>query len=232
MVNARVSGFNKPAVNNEQRRKGKQQASSSVPTGKGQTVVKSSTSPEASPATRAKILCLWEARCKRSSCEFRHPPVCRDNKSGNRRTYGNYCLYRDADGEEKASKKSKKESTQGAVAILRQKKKVQGCVSKFRSKEVYSVESWANEIERFGGTHHKILGTHVVRNSNSGKKGPSRGVIQKVNLMSEILARPSLRKEHLRELQDKKSVPAKQHGIWREKYFSSWPRAKRRFVLL
>ena len=33
VVNARVSGL-KPAVNNEQRRKGKEQASSSVPTGK------------------------------------------------------------------------------------------------------------------------------------------------------------------------------------------------------
>ena len=48
------------------------------------------------------------------------------------------------------------------------------------------------------------------------RKGPSRGVIQKVNLMSEILARPSLKKEHLRKPQDKKNVPAKQHGIWRE----------------
>ena len=52
VVNARVSGL-KPAVNNERRRKGKEQASSSVPTGKGQTDVKSSTSLEASPATRA-----------------------------------------------------------------------------------------------------------------------------------------------------------------------------------
>ena len=58
VVNARVSGL-KPAVNNVQRRKGKRQASSSVPTGKGQTDVKSSTRLEASPATSAKIPCLW-----------------------------------------------------------------------------------------------------------------------------------------------------------------------------
>ena len=44
------------------------------------------------------------------------------------------------------------------------------CTSKFRSKEFYSAESWANEIERFGGTHHKILRTHLVRNSILGKK--------------------------------------------------------------
>ena len=66
----------KPAVNNEPRRKGNEQASSPVPTGKGQTDDKSSTSLEASPANRAKIPCLREARCKRSSCGFRHPPVC------------------------------------------------------------------------------------------------------------------------------------------------------------
>ena len=104
--NARVSGL-KPAVNNERRRNGKEQASYSVPTGKGQTDVKSSTYLEASPATRAKILCLW-ARCKRSSCGFRHPPVCRDYKSGNRCVHGNNWLCRLATGEEKPSKKSKK----------------------------------------------------------------------------------------------------------------------------
>ena len=85
--NARVSGL-KPAVNNERRRNGKEQASYSAPTGKGQTDVKNSTNPEANPATRAKILCLW-ARCKRSSCGFRQPPVCRDYKAGNKCVHGN-----------------------------------------------------------------------------------------------------------------------------------------------
>ena len=107
---------------------GEEQASSSVPTGKGQTDVKSSTSLEASPATRVKIPCLWGARCRKSSCDYRHPPVCRDYKSGKRCIHGNNCLYRHADSEEKPSQKSKKESTQGAVAILKEKK---------RSKVVY-----------------------------------------------------------------------------------------------
>ena len=48
----------KPAVDNERRRKGKEQASSSVTTGKGQTDDKRSKSPEARPATGVKILCL------------------------------------------------------------------------------------------------------------------------------------------------------------------------------
>ena len=39
---------------------------------------------------------------------------------------------------------------------------------------------------------------------------------KKVNLMSEILARPVLRNEHLRKPHDKQIVPAKQRGIWRE----------------
>ena len=116
-----------PAVNNEQREKVKEQASSSVPTGEGLTDVKSASSLEASPATEAKIPCLCGARCKRSSCDFRHPRMCRDYKSGNWCFHGSNCLYRHAGGEEKPSKKSKKESTQGAVAILKEKK-VQGCV--------------------------------------------------------------------------------------------------------
>ena len=68
------------------------------------------------------------------------------------------------------ARSQRKKVTQGAVAILRQKKSPRLCISTFRSKEVYSVVSWGNGIERIGGTHHKILRTHVVRNSNSGKK--------------------------------------------------------------
>ena len=91
-MHSRASGNQTSAE--EVKNTGKRQAPSSVPTGKGQTDVKSSTSREASPATGAKIPCLWGARCKRSSCDFRHPPVCRDYKSGKRCIYGNSCLYR------------------------------------------------------------------------------------------------------------------------------------------
>ena len=58
----------------------------------------------------------------------RHPPVCRGYKSGNRCIYGRQLpMYRHADGAKRPSARSRKEGTQGAVAIL--KKKVQGCVS-------------------------------------------------------------------------------------------------------
>ena len=156
----------KPVVNNEQRRKCKGQASSSVPTGKGQT---DATSREAGPATGAKIPCLLVVRC-------RHPPVCRDYKSGNIFIYGNSCLYRHADGEEKPQHEvEEREYSRSSCDSERKKKGPRLCVSKFRSKEVYPAESWANEIARFGGTHHKILRTHVVRNSNSGKKSAITG---------------------------------------------------------
>ena len=57
-------------------------------------------------------------------------------------------MYRNADGEEKPSKRSKSESTQGAVAIQTGRKGLRLCIPKFSAKEVYSAESWANEIER------------------------------------------------------------------------------------
>ena len=116
LESARGSGL-KPA--NERVRKGSEQTSSSVPEVRARTDVKSSTSLEARPATRAKIPCAWGAKCKRSSCDFRHPPVCRNYKSESRCIYGIDCLCRHADGEEKPSKRSMKESTQGAVAILK-----------------------------------------------------------------------------------------------------------------
>ena len=69
--NTGVSCLN-PAVDDERRRKGKEQASSSVPTGKGQTDDKRSKSLEARPATRVKIPCLCVARCRKSSFDYRH----------------------------------------------------------------------------------------------------------------------------------------------------------------
>ena len=98
--NARGSGL-KPAGNNEQRRKGKEQAPSSVRTGRGPTDVKNSTILEARPATTDKIPCLRAARCNKSSCDYRHPPICRHYKFWNRCIHGNNCLYRHADGEKK-----------------------------------------------------------------------------------------------------------------------------------
>ena len=124
LENARGSG---PKPADEQVRKGNEQTSSSVPEVRKQTNVKSSTSPKARPATRAKIPCAWWAKCKRSSCDFRHPPVCRNYKSERRCIYGHICSCRNANGEEKCSKMSKKEST-GAVAIQKHGK-AQGFVS-------------------------------------------------------------------------------------------------------
>ena len=50
------------------------------------------------------------------------------------------------------------------------KKSPRMCISKLRSNEFYSTESWRNGIERFGRTHHEILSMPFVRNQNSGKK--------------------------------------------------------------
>ena len=103
-------------------RKGKEQASSSVPKVSEQTDVHCSNGRFASPETGARIPCLWGAKCKKkTSCGYRHPPLCRSYKSGNGCTHGHRCQNRHADGEEKPSKRSKKEGTQGAVAILKEK---------------------------------------------------------------------------------------------------------------
>ena len=167
-------------MNNERRRKGKEQASSSVPTGKGQTDDKRSTSLEASPATGAKIPCLWEeARCKRSSCDYRHSPVCCDYMSGNRCIHGSNCLYQHVDAEEKPSKKSKKESTQGAIAILKEKK-VQGCVSQNSDpkKSILRqiVHTRLNASEGHDLTFSRRTWYEIQCQE---RKGPSPGVIQK-----------------------------------------------------
>ena len=50
--------------------------------------------------------------------------------------------------------------------------------------------------------------------------------------MSEILARRSLRKEHLTKPHDKKSMPAKQHRIWRENIYKLKAKDKATFYSL
>ena len=166
--NARLSSL-KPAVDNERRRKGKEQASSSVPTGKGQTDDKRSTSPEARPSTGAKIPCLWGTRCKRSSCDCRHLPVCRNYKSGNRCIHGSDCLYPHAGGE-KPSKKSKNERTHGADAILKEKKKSKVVYLTIQIQRSLLRKTGQTRLNASAGHAIKILRTHLAPNSNSGKK--------------------------------------------------------------
>ena len=116
-----------------------------------------------------KFLVYGRARCERSSSDHRIPPVCRNYKSGNSYIHGYRCLCRQAEGEKKPSKKSKNESAQGAVAILKEKSP-RLCISQFRSKEVNLRKAGLTRLNPSAGHAVKILRTHLVRSSNLGKK--------------------------------------------------------------
>ena len=168
----------RPALGNrEHGRKDKEQASSSGPKVREQT--------KNAQEVKRQVLRLelkffaygegGEARCKESSCGHLQPPVCYKYKFGNGCIYGHRCQYRH---EEKPSKRSSKESTQKAVAILRQNK-VQGCVfqnsdpKKFILRKAGQVRlnAWAGHTVKFSGrTWYEIR----IRD----RKEPSRGVIQ------------------------------------------------------
>ena len=211
MENSRGSAL-KPA--NERVRKGNEQTSSSVPKVRARTDVKSSTSLEARPATSAKIPCAWGAECKISSCDFRHPPVCRNYKSESRCIYGNNCLFRHADGQQEVEEREHSRRSCDSEFL----KSPKLCNSEFRSKEVYATESSTSERERLGGTHRKILRTHLVRNSNSGKSGPSLGIIQKGDTHERNPCATKFEERTPEEPLDKKIAPAKQRGIWQKIY--------------
>ena len=76
-----------------------EQVSSSLPKVKEQTDEKAWRVQRPVPRQKLKIPCLWLTRWKRSTCNYRHHPVCRGYKSGNRCICGIRCLYRHADGE-------------------------------------------------------------------------------------------------------------------------------------
>ena len=83
------------------------------------------------------------------------------------------------------------------------------CISKLRSNEFYSTESWSIGIERFGGTHMQFSGCTWYIIESGKEKGNLEALSKKVNFMSEILARPVLRNNHLRKPHDKQIVSAK-----------------------
>ena len=119
---------------------------------------------------KIRILCKFRAKCKIPSRSYWHPPVCHNHTSQSGCKYGEKCQFRRNDAEETPSKKSKKGSAKGSVALLKKKSKLCLCISRFLSEEVYSTESWKNGIERVSRTHRKILRRHLALNQNSGKK--------------------------------------------------------------
>ena len=134
--------------------------------------MKSSRSREASIAARAKILCQWGAKCKRSSCDYRHPPVCRNYKSGNGCIHGQRCLFRLA--QQESSKRVPKER------LLLRKRSVQGCVS-HDSDPRKSILRKAGEWRLNASAGHtiKFSGATWYQIQIRERKVPSRGVFHK-----------------------------------------------------
>ena len=89
----------------------------------------------------------------------------------------------------------KDEGTQGSVAILKKKKNVQGCVSQNSD----PMNSILRKVEELGlnasaGSHLKFSGCTWYETEFGKEKGSLEALSKKVNLMSEILARPVLRR--------------------------------------
>ena len=127
-----------------------------------------------------KIPCPWKARWKRSSCIYRHHPVCRGYKCGIRYILWHSlpistCWWWEVTSARGRVKKILKEQL-----LFWGKKGPRLCISKTQIQWILFHGKLANEIERSGGTHHEILGMHLVRNENSEKKrAKSGGIIQK-----------------------------------------------------
>ena len=160
-----------------------------------------------------KIPCLWRSRWKRSSCDYRHHPVCRGYKSGNRCIYGHRCLFRHADGERKPQREFEKKKVLKEQVRLWEEKTSKVVYLKTQIQRILFYGKWKN--------WDWTLRRDTPWNSwdASGTNYP-----KKANLMSEILARSVLRNEHLRKPHDKQMVTAKLRGICREEctMLSGW----------
>ena len=141
----------------------------------------------------------------------------------NRCICGHRCLFRLADGEKKPSARSRKRRYWRS-SCYSEGKKVQGCVSQ-NSDPMNSILREAGELWLNASAEHtmKFSEARGTKLKFGKEKGNLEALSKRVKLMSEILARPVLRNEHLRKPHDKQIVPAKQRGIWREKCTSSKP---------
>ena len=167
------------------RRSHLQQASSSVPKVKEKTDVKSSNSLKASPAARVRKILVYgeqDEKYRRLIIDIISCVVVTGLETDAFVAFR--CLHRHADG-------ASARGTQGAVAILRDEKSPRLCISKLRSNEFYSSESWRVGIERFGETHHEILGMHLLRTKIRERTGQSGGIIQKGELHERNPCAPS-----------------------------------------
>ena len=87
-------------------------------------------------------------------------------------------LYRHAEGEKQPQREVEKRRYLRISGYSEGKKSPRLCISRLRSNEFYSTESWRIGIERFR-THHEILRMHLVQDWIRERKKQSGGIIQK-----------------------------------------------------
>ena len=104
-------------------------------------------------------------------------------------------------------------------SLYSERKRVQGCVSKDSDPMDFEIlqKSWIIGIERFGGTHQKILRMHLVQNWILERRAIWRHYPKRWTSWAKSLSACFLRNNNLRKLRDKQIVSAKWRGIWREK---------------
>ena len=180
-----------------------EQESSSVSEVKKQTDVKILNSIKASPATRAtnflsivgkmKSIVVWLSTSSRVSWL----QVWKNNAF-----MAVVAFFRHADGERKPQREVEKKVLKEQLLFWKKGPRLW-------SNKCYSTESWRIGIERFGGTHLKLSGCTWYKIEVGKEKGILEALSKKVNLMSEILARLFLRRNHQRKPHDKQVVSAK-----------------------
>ena len=191
----------------------------------GRKLIKNSRE-ESSSDKRREIPCRFKF-CKNPSCKFWHSLVCQNYKPETGCMYGRKHSFRHVEADETPSTKSKKGCAKGSVARLKESIQL-GCVSQDSSPRKFILR----EPGKLGSRHAVKFSRALGIKLKFGKERVSREELSKsVNLMSAVLARQNLGKDHRRRPCTKKDVPAVQRGIWQKLFTSSRMRTKLRFRL-
>ena len=140
-----------------------EQESSSVPKVKTQTDVKSLNSLKASPATKAQNPMSMVGKMKKIVVWFSKSSRMSWLQVWKQKHLWLSLLISTCWRWKETQREFEKEGTQW-ITFMRRKKGPRLCISKIRSNEFCSTESWRIGIERSFGTRHEILRMHLVQN--------------------------------------------------------------------
>ena len=167
---------------------------------------------------KLKIPCLLRARWKISSCDYRHHPVCRGYKSGNRCIHGYRCLCRQADGKSNLSAWSRRRYSRNSFYSEKKRSTVVYLTTQIQWILFFGqLKNWDWTLRR---DTPEILRMHLIQNWIRERKGNLEALSKKGEPHERNPCAPSLEEPPPEETSRQADCPSKEAWNLARKYAS------------